>query len=59
LGAIFAQIPCFARVLKLDTVAKNTPEWISNHYEGENKYQNVGNLEEMPIGKKEPNIQKN
>ncbi|CAI2188151.1 9514_t:CDS:2 [Funneliformis geosporum] len=59
LGAIFAQIPCFARVLKLDTVAKNTPEWISNDYEGENKYQNVGNLEEMPIGKKEPNMQKN
>ena len=59
LGAVFAQIPCFARVLKLDKVSENTPEWVSGHYKEGDKYQDVGNLEEMPIAKTSPNIKKN
>lgn len=59
LGAVFAQIPFFTRVLKLDTVSENMPEWWSNHYQEGDKYQDAGNLEEMPIAKKSPNIQEN
>jgi hypothetical protein len=60
LGAVFAQIPCFAKVLKLDKVSENIPERVSNYYKKkEDKYQDAGNLEEMPIAKKSPNIQKN
>jgi len=59
LGAVFAQIPFFTKVLKLDKVSENLPEWVSNHYKKGDKYQDAGNLEEMPIAKKSPNIQKN
>jgi len=59
LGAVFAQIPFFTRVLKLDEVSKNSPEQISNDYEGEYEYQDVGNLEQMPIAKRGSNIKKN